>query len=162
MSSLYPQTTLYGYSIPIEFKVVPLRECAIPLDLGPCDQAQHAVTYWKQNIEKWPYFNPECECVVVIVLNTRLRIKGHQFISLGSLNSAELHAREIFRGAIVGCAFGIIVMHNHPSGDPAPSDSDIRSTRQIVKAGELLRITLFDHVIVGHDKHYSLKEHGYI
>ncbi len=86
---------------------------------------------------------------------------------IGSLNEAVAHPREIFRAAVVASAYGIILMHNHPSGDPAPSEADKRLTRRIKEAGELLRICLTDHVIAGtteggRQPHFSFRENGMI
>jgi DNA repair protein RadC len=150
-----------SYSSPIEFKITALRECPVAHESLTCDRPEHAASYWRAHIETAPMFNPECECLVVLILNARLRIKGHQMVTIGTMNMVVAHAREIFRGAIVTSAFGIVLMHNHPSGDPTPSSGDLSVTRDIIRAGRLLKIELLDHVIVAGNEHRSLRDLGY-
>ncbi len=151
-----------SYSHPIEFKVMALRECPVPPELSCCDNPLRAAEYFRTYVESSAHFNPECECLVVLLLNTRRRIKAHQLISIGLLDTVLLHPREVFRGAIVGCASAIVLLHNHPSGDPSPSDADVRATRDMVRAGEILKIEVLDHIIVGRTTHVSLRELGLI
>lgn len=80
----------------------------------------------------------------------------------GTLNSCIFHPREIFRFAISCNANSIVVAHNHPSGDPTPSQEDIRATKQLVEAGNHIGIKLLDHIIIGNGKYESLKEEGVI
>jgi len=68
------------------------------------------------HIAQHPYFNPECECLVVLILNTRRKVKGHQFVSTGTMDTLLVHPREVFRLAVMASASAIVVMHNHPSG----------------------------------------------
>ena len=77
---------------------------------------------------------------------------------MGSLNASIVHPREVFKNAVKKSANSIIAMHNHPSGDPAPSKEDIDITKRISKAGELLGITLLDHIIIGDHQYISFKE----
>ena len=156
------QNPFRSYGHPIEFKIVSLRECPLPQLQASCDEPLQAVSYWRSHIETAPAFNPECECLVVLILNSRLRIKGHQLVTIGTMNMVVAHSREIFRGAIVASAYGIVLMHNHPSGDATPSSDDIRITREILRAGQLLRIELLDHIIVGGEDHRSLRELDYV
>src|SRR5687768_179004 len=152
-----------SYSQPVEFKIVALRECSIAQsDMALCQESKQAVAYWDAHIRDAPMFNPECECLAVLVLDTRLRIKGHQILTVGTMDTVLTHAREVFRGAILASAARIVLMHNHPSGDPTPSEADIRVTRDILRAGELLKIALTDHIIVGAENHISLRELGYL
>lgn len=144
-----------------EYKVVALRECPLPEDMQLCDQPQKAADYWRSHIETIPYFNPDCECFVVLMLNTRRRVKGHQLVSIGTLDTILVHAREVFRVAIIAGSAAIVLMHNHPSGEPAPSEADIKVTRDLIRAGQLLKIDVLDHVIVGRERHTSLRELGY-
>lgn len=146
---------------PYEYKVTPLRECPIPERLARCDTPDQAADYWRLHVETNPYFNRECECFAVLLLNTRRRIKGHQLVSMGTLDTLLIHPREVFRLAIVTSASALVVLHNHPSGDPTPSDADIKITRELIRAGQLLKIELLDHVIVGNPLHTSLRELGY-
>lgn len=146
---------------PHEYKVVPLRECPTPTDVELCDTPEKAVAYWRQHIPANPYFNQECECFTVILLNTRRRVKGHQTISIGTMDTILVHPREVFRLAIITAASAVILAHNHPSGDPTPSEADVKVTRDLLRAGQLLRIEVLDHVIVGQPNHTSLRELGY-
>ena len=146
---------------PHEYKVISVRECPTPQDLALCDNPDKAAEYWRLHVEGNPFFNPECECFVVLILNTRRRVKGHHLVSMGTLDTILVHAREVFRLAIATSAAAIVVMHNHPSGDPTPSEADIRVTRDLIRAGQLLKIELLDHVIIGKPNHSSLRELGY-
>ena len=83
-------------------------------------------------------------------------------MSIGTLDTILVHPREVFCVAIVAAAAAIVVMHNHPSGEADPSDADIKVTRDLVRAGQLLKIDLLDHVIVGRGKHVSLRSLGYL
>lgn len=125
-----------------------------------CDMPEHAVTYWRTHIATASLFNPEVECFVVLLLNTKKRIRGHHLVSIGSLNETIAHPREVFRAAVIGAAYGLLAMHNHPSGDPSPSPADIQMTRLLAAAGKTLRVELVDHIIVGHSSHCSLRELG--
>jgi DNA repair protein RadC len=100
----------------------------------------------------------EQEHLRVILLNTRNEVLGIPTIYQGSLNTSVVRIAEIFREAIRANAAAVIVAHNHPSGDPAPSPEDINVTRQMVKAGSLLDISVLDHIIIGHRRYVSLKE----
>lgn len=146
---------------PHEYKVTPLRECPTPDALQLCDTPQKAAAYWRLHIATHPFFNPECECLAVLMLNTRHRIKGHCVVSIGTLDSVLAHPRDIYRLAVVASAHSIVLMHNHPSGESSPSTADIRMTTELVKAGELLKIPLIDHVIVGNGNESSLRSLGY-
>ena len=86
---------------------------------------------------------------MVILLNTRRRLIRVEEVSRGLLDTVLIHAREVFRPAILANAHSIILAHNHPGGDPSPSDADIRVTRDLIRAGQLLRIELLDHIILG-------------
>jgi len=144
-----------------EYKIVSLRECPLPDSLARCETPEQAAEYWRLSIVNHPYFNAEIECFVVLLLNTRRRIKGHQLLSMGTLDTILVHPREVFRGAIVAASAAIIVMHNHPSGDPSPSEADIKVTRDLIRAGQLLKIEVLDHVVMGNPNHCSLRELGY-
>jgi DNA repair protein RadC len=81
-------------------------------------------------------------------------------ITRGLLNSSLVHPREVFRAAIAEAAAGIIVVHNHPSGDPTPSAEDRTVTRQLAEAGRLLDLPLYDHVVIGGDRYLSFATAG--
>lgn len=100
------------------------------------------------------------EHFVIFYLDIRNQEIKREIISVGTLNSSLVHPREVFEPAIIHSAAQVIVAHNHPSGDPTPSDEDIEITKRLVKAGEILGIELLDHVVIGKDKFISLKECG--
>jgi len=93
----------------------------------------------------------EVEVVVVLALDVRSRVTGLVEITRGLVSSSLVHPREVFRNALALGAVGIIVAHNHPSGDPTPSAEDHAVTRQLVAAGQLLDLPVYDHVILGGD-----------
>ena len=84
--------------------------------------------------------------------------KRYEFISKGTLNASIVHPRDVFRVAIIHGAAAIILVHNHPSGDPSPSQEDIDLTRRLVEAGKLMGINILDHIIIGGAKFMSMKE----
>jgi DNA repair protein RadC len=100
------------------------------------------------------------ECLKVIMLNTKNIVITIKDISIGSLNSSIVHPREVFREAIRRSSASIIISHNHPSGDPAPSSEDINLTQRIKECGKLIGIELLDHIIIGNGSYVSLKEKG--
>ena len=89
------------------------------------------------------------ESFQVLLLNTRKKLIRVEEISQGLLDTLLVHPREVFRAAIVANAAGILLVHNHPSGDPTPSEADIKVTRDLIRAGQLLKIEVVDHVIIG-------------
>lgn len=109
----------------------------------------------------------QVERLLVLLVNTRRRLILVDRLSQGTLDSLLVHPREVFRTAISANAAGIVLAHNHPSGDPTPSDSDIKVTRDLIRAGQLLKIEVLDHIIIGRatrerSKDYiSLRELGY-
>lgn len=96
----------------------------------------------------------------VLALGTQSQLLADLLITRGLLNSSLVHPREVFRAAIAEAAAGIIVVHNHPSGDPTPSVDDRSVTRQLVEAGRLLDLPVYDHVIIGGDRYISFSEAG--
>jgi DNA repair protein RadC len=101
------------------------------------------------------------EHFICLYLNTKNRIIAKQTIFVGSLDASIVHPREVFKGAIKRSSASIICLHNHPSGDPSPSREDIAITKTLREAGELVGISLLDHVIIGDGRYYSMKEHGH-
>jgi DNA repair protein RadC len=146
---------------PYEYRIVPLRECPTPENMALCETPDKAADYWRLHLPHNPYFNPECECMIVLLLNTRRRVKAHHLISIGTHDTILVHPMTVFRLAIMTSAPAVVIMHNHPSGDPTPSEADIKVTRDLIRAGQLLKIELLDHVIMGTAKHTSLRELGY-
>ncbi len=110
---------------------------------------------------------PGVETFQVVLLNTRRRLIRVERISQGTLDTLLVHPREVFKSAIAANAAAIVLAHNHPSGDPTPSEADIKVTRDLIRAGQLLKIEVLDHVIIGRatqerPKDYvSLRELGY-
>lgn len=91
----------------------------------------------------------QVETFKVILLNTRKRLISVEKVSDGTLDTILVHPREVFRSAITANAAAILIAHNHPSGDPTPSDADIKVTRDLIRAGQLLKIEVIDHLIFG-------------
>jgi DNA repair protein RadC len=161
-----PPRAVARYS-PKEYKLVALRDCATQAD-NPClDTPDAAAEYWRLNLPASKYFNPRVECFVVLFLNTRRRVIGHNVVATGTLDTILVHAREVFAPAIVANAAAVILMHNHPSGEYTPSEADIRVTRDLTRGGQLLKVEVLDHVIMGHATerqprdYCSLRELGY-
>jgi len=152
---------------PKEFKILALRECPTPAEMQVCDTPDKAAAYWREHIPTHPYFNRDVECFAVLLVNTRRKILGHILISTGTLDTILVHPREVFRPAIIAAAAAIVLMHNHPSGDPAPSEADIKVTRDLIRAGQLLKIDVLDHIVMGQaggddaTGYRSLRELGY-
>jgi DNA repair protein RadC len=96
----------------------------------------------------------------ILILNTKHKIVAVHEISRGSLNSSIVHPREVFKPAVLHNAAAIICFHNHPSGDPKPSEEDIAITRRLVEAGKILGIEVLDHIIVSDEGYTSLKGRG--
>ena len=109
----------------------------------------------------------EVETLQALLLNTRRRLIRVEEITNGTLDTLLVHSREVFKAAISANASAMVLVHNHPSGDPTPSEADIKVTRDLIRAGQLLKIDVLDHVILGRataerTKDYaSLRELGY-
>jgi DNA repair protein RadC len=147
-----------------EFKLIRLRECSVP---NPkVDEPIKTVEIWDTHVKTADWFDSEKESFVVFFLNTRRGLTGFHLVSIGTLDTILVHAREVFRPAIISAASAIILAHNHPSGDPTPSEADIKVTRDLIRAGQLLKIEVMDHIIRGLDTPekrgwVSLRELGY-
>ncbi len=117
--------------------------------LSPLDIFQHLgqdMRYFKKEVFR------------VVFLDTKNQVIDYENISIGSLNASIVHPREVFNRAIKKSAAGILLMHNHPSGNPEPSAEDYQITRRIKEAGDLIGIKVLDHVIIGSEKYFSMKE----
>ena len=101
------------------------------------------------------------EIFIVVSLNTKNKVLGLDVVSIGNISASLVHPREVFKSAILLNAASIIMMHNHPSGEPEPSKDDISITNRLVNAGKLLGINVLDHVIVA-NKYFSFLEKGLI
>ena len=129
------------------------------------DSPQSIFSFWQNVIKSKPDFEPDKEHLVAILLDTKLRPKGYHLVALGTLNECTAHAREIFRPVIIDSAYAFILAHNHPSGDPQPSNADRLLTSRIREGADLLQITFIDHVIVGSPStdclpYYSFRDAG--
>lgn len=92
--------------------------------------------------------NADREFFVVVLLNARHEVVGVETVSVGSLNASIVHPREVFKPALVASAASVVLVHNHPSGNPEPSEEDLAITKRLVGAGELLGIGVLDHIII--------------
>ena len=151
-----------------EFKVLRLGEVSVPYEDSMLDRPEKIAAIWPVLVVPAPWYDPEKEALVVFLLTAQLRVKGWNLVTLGLINQTVIHAREVFRPAIVGAAAHVVLAHNHPSGDSKPSADDIRATREMAEAGRLIGIPLLDHVIVGRPTpcnptgYVSLKQMGII
>jgi DNA repair protein RadC len=102
------------------------------------------------------------ERFVVFWLSSANKILGFEVVTEGLLNSSLVHPREVFRGAIVATSAAILIAHNHPSGNPEPSQDDIAITKQLVEAGKIIGITVHDHIIFAGNIYTSFAERGLI
>lgn len=138
-----------------------------PAGIEVLDTPGLLVPYLERHLMSSVIYRPDVENMVVVHLNSRLAPIGFEVISQGTLNTLLVHPREVFKSAIVMNAHSIVLAHNHPSGDPSPSPEDITVTRDLIRAGQLLKIEVRDHVILGRQTidrpkgWSSLKELGY-
>jgi len=98
----------------------------------------------------------------ILCLNTKNRVIANELISQGSLNASLVHPREVFKTAIRHSSAAILLVHNHPSGDPAPSQEDLGVTRRLLDAARIMDIEILDHIIIGDGRYISLKEQGFM
>jgi DNA repair protein RadC len=140
--------------IPIH-RVELVREGSVPVDSRAIQGPADAADILRERIGA-----ADREHFVALLLDTRHRVIGLHTVSVGTLNSSQVHPREVFKAAILANAAGVIVGHNHPSGDPEPSTEDLAITARLKQAGEVLGIALLDSLIIGHPGHVSLKERG--
>lgn len=96
----------------------------------------------------------------VLGLDARYEVSSFKHISTGTVNSSLVHPREVFKSALIASCVAIVLVHNHPSGNMNPSNDDLALTQRMIKVGELLGITVLDHVIVSDFKTYSMREHS--
>ena len=103
--------------------------------------------------------NSDREVFLSVMLTSRNHLIGVETVSIGSVNSAILSPREVFKGALLANAVSIILCHNHPSGDLSPSEEDIRITKRLIEVGELLGVKVLDHLIVSDQGYRTLRDH---
>ncbi len=102
------------------------------------------------------------EHFIVLSIDSGRRLINKRVVFIGTVDTVIAHPREVYAGAVADLATGIIVAHNHPSGDPTPSKQDIATTQQLITAGQILGVNLIDHVIVAGRRCYSFREEGMI
>lgn len=119
--------------------------------------ACHAVPIGRAYIEA---NYPDREMCIALILDSKNVMTGIYTISIGSLNASIVHPRETFKAAILANAAAIIMMHNHPSGDPTPSREDFELSRRMREAGDLLGIRFLDHIVIGDASYYSMADRG--
>jgi DNA repair protein RadC len=157
------QAKIQTASAPAEFKIVRLREC--PVDNPKIDAPPEVVDFWREHVVSAPWYKDDKECLCVFLLNTRHRLLGFDLISQGTKDTILMHPSEVLRLAAIKNAAAIIIAHNHPSGDPTPSEPDVKVTRDLIRAAQYLKIELLDSIIIGdarREKSFtSLRELGY-
>lgn len=148
-----------------EFKVQKVRVCEVPAPLSVATP-EEAATLWRNGPEKSDWYDEDKECIVVFGMNTKFQCKGFYLIALGTINECLARIAEILKPVIVEGCHSFIVGHNHPSGDPLPSQSDIEMTRRLNEASRLMGLRLQDHIIMGKVSpinsrgYYSFREGG--
>ena len=127
------------------------------------DTPAKVLGYMKDINESFPMH----EVFYVIMLNTKMKPMGRHLVTSGTLTASLVHPREVFRAAVMAGAHSIVAVHNHPSGDPCPSNADLQVTRQLREAARALEIPIIDHVIIGRPEcdpagrgYYSFRESG--
>lgn len=149
-----------------EWKLVALKEYN-QRSAFLADTPAAVAQYYHEYVTQSPLFTSETENFWTYHLNTRSRIIGINLVAHGTLDTLLVHPREVFRPACVGNAAAVVLLHNHPSGDPSPSEADIKVTRDLIRAGQMLKIEVLDHVIIGQATtespvgYVSLRELGY-
>lgn len=121
---------------------------------GPLTKAESVYQYIRSGLE-----NKDQEYFISILLDIKMIPLGVSLVSVGKLNCAMVEPREVFKTAIIAAAASLIIAHNHPSGNSEPSKEDLDITEKLKKAGDMLQIPILDHIIVGRDCYYSMKEH---
>jgi DNA repair protein RadC len=100
------------------------------------------------------------EHFLLLAMNNKNRVNGFKVISTGSLTASLVHPREVWRAALHLCAAAVVLLHNHPSGDPAPSPEDQELTRRLKETGDMLGIRVLDHVVLGNERVFSFSDRG--
>ena len=147
-----------------EFRITRLHDA--PIEDVPMENPATVVDWLRPRLAQSVVYRPDVENLIIINLNVRLKPIGWEIIGTGSLNSVMIHPREIFKSAIIANAADFVLIHNHPSGDPTPSQDDVRGTRELIQVTQILKIGLIDHLILGRPSFtsrgwVSLKELGY-
>lgn len=138
-------------AIEIGRRLASATQCHQPAIRGPEDAASLVM-------EEMRHFDREHFCA--LLLNTKHQLIAQEVISIGTLNSSLVHPRELFKTAIKRSASAIILVHNHPSGDPTPSSEDREITRRLQEAGSIIGIEVLDHIVIGDNKFISFRDKG--
>lgn len=140
--------------------VLSLRDPANPCSIA--ESPQMIANYWQREVALAPWYDDQREIAVVICVNTRHAMFAFSLVSIGTLNETLVHARDVFRPAIALGAFGVVFMHNHPSGTTKPGRADIALTKNLDDLGTRLGVPLIDHIIVarGTRKFFSFADAG--
>lgn len=131
------------------------------------DTPEKVANLWTTMVTTAPWYDPEKEQLVVFGFNARHRCVFMHLVAIGGLNEVHVTSAGVFRPVVAGGAHHCVIAHNHPSGDPSPSEADIRVTRDMCRAGETLKTELMDHLVIGAPSaHFpkgftSLRELGY-
>lgn len=131
------------------------RPDIVPIIKSPEDAAKVGKDFMRIHEE------PE-EYMYMLCMNNKNRITGVFEISHGNVNSSIVGPREVFQKALLANAVNIILLHNHPSGDPSPSSEDVKITKRLVEAGNIIGVHVLDHLIIGDNRYVSLKDKGYM
>jgi len=134
-----------------------VREGRFPCHPGPVRNSSDAAGILRSYLA-----GADREYFVVLLLDQKHRVNALNLVSVGSLTTAIVHPREVFKPVLLGGSAATIVAHNHPSGDPEPSREDIELTRRLVSAGEILGIDVLDHIVIGDREHVSFADRGMI
>jgi len=144
-------------TIATRYRLELVREHEVPYEeLEPCNRPERAAKFLAELVRPFAY-----EVMGAVLLDTRNRAIGHVIAYMGTLNRAAVEPRGLLIPALLANAAGIILFHNHPSGDPSPSAEDLAFTRRLADAGETLGIRLVDHLILGEEPRWvSLRQRG--
>lgn len=159
--SEFELSKLYGLNERQSFHLMAVFELARRVNRKLSDKVQVRTPEDVKSL-LWDMQHLEKEHFVCLFLNTKFKVTGRETISIGSLNAAIVHPREVFRAAIRRGAAAVVFAHNHPSGDPCPSPEDISITRRLSEVGEIVGIDVVDHVIIGNPGYSSMRELGYM
>ncbi len=138
-----------------ELRIVRERRTGYPASRGPLQNSSAVVRAFRDHFNQL-----DREQVVVVLLDAKNRALGYHVVSTGILNASLVHPREVFKAAILANAAALIVIHNHPSGDPVPSAEDHAITERLVSAGQLLGIAVPDHIVIGDDAAFAFSDAG--
>ena len=136
---------------------------AEPVDFptgSPCRSSENVERVARAAI--YQTLDADKEHFLLLAMNNKNRVNGFKVISTGSLTASLVHPREVWRAALHLCAAAVIFVHNHPSGDPAPSQEDQEITRRLKETGDMLGIRVLDHVVLGSERFFSFSDRGLI